>query len=567
MNMNHESTKLSRRGFLGLGAVAAAGSIIGLSGCAAQSKESATAAPGEQGGVSDWLGAEPEITDISRTEETDFLIIGAGAAGCAAAATASDLGMNFMLCEKTSAVQETREYFGAVNTKYTKSTGEQLGVDLSIDKMKLLNELSRYASGKCDLDVIKVWLDESAEVIEWLDPLMLAAEKPCILDAPQPHATGGTDYFLPALQHVWLTPYTPPMRNDILAEHMKAAGNEIYFGYEMVKLIHEDNKVTGAIFNTADGYVQVNAKDTLLATGGYAANPVMMSALQPAALVVSTASSYAPNCTGDGIKAGIWAGGVKDIDVAPMIFDRGAVAPGVDCGYVGEGEKAVLPGTIFQANIGSQPFLKVNRNGQRFCNESTPYDFMCFNAMQQPGGVWCQVFDANAPADIIRFSTVGCSAFANQMMAMGMPIDEFCAVELEAGIMVKADTLEELAEKLELPKDEFIAQVEAYNAMFDAQIDDQYGKEAYRLSAIREAPFYGCWFGGSLLTTIDGLRINKHMQVLNESGKIIEGFYAAGDVSGSFFSGNYPEYLVGVASGRSTTEGRHVARYLAGEIS
>ena len=58
-----------------------------------------------------------------------------------------------------------------------------------------------------------------------------------------------------------------------------------------------------------------------------------------------------------------------------MIFDRGAVAPGVDAGYVGEGDKAALPGTIFQENIGSQPFMKVNRNGVRFANESTPYDF------------------------------------------------------------------------------------------------------------------------------------------------------------------------------------------------
>lgn len=569
MEKETKKSGISRRGFLGLGAAAAAGSVLAMSGCAPQEAGSAGAASAsaeETVSAVDWLGSEPEIGDIARTEETDFLIIGAGTAGVAAAATASDLGMNFMLCEKTTAVQETREYFGAVNTKYTQAMSDELGIDLSVDKFKLLNELSRYASGKCDLDVIKVWLEESAEVIEWLDPIMTAAEKPCVLDVPQPHPSGGTDYYLPILQHVWLTPYTPPMRNDILEEYMKAAGDEIFYGYEMVKLLHGDNKVTGAIFNTSEGYVQVNAKNTLLATGGYAANPVMMSALQPSALAVSTASSYAPNCTGEGLKAGIWAGGVKDIDAAPMIFDRGAVAPGVDCGYVGEGEKATLPGNIFQANIGSQPFMKVNRRGERFCNESTPYDFMCFNAIQQPGGVWCQVFDANASEDIIRFSTVGCSAFANQMMAAGMPIDEFCAVELEAGIMVKADTLEELAEKLELPKEEFLAQVEKYNEMYDTQVDDQYGKEAYRLSALREAPFYGCWFGGSLLTTIDGLRINKNMQVLNAQGDAIEGFYAAGDVSGSFFSGNYPEYIVGVASGRSTVEGRHVARYLAGDL-
>ena len=69
-----------------------------------------------------------------------------------------------------------------------------------------------------------------------------------------------------------------------------------------------------------------------------------------------------------------------------MVFDRGAVAPGVDAGYEGEGEGAMFRGSIFQENIGSQPFMKVNRHGQRFANESTPYDFICFAATYQPGG-------------------------------------------------------------------------------------------------------------------------------------------------------------------------------------
>ena len=562
--MNEKRTGLTRRGFIGLGALAAAGSVVGLAGCspAGDGNLAADAAPSDTAGATtDWLGAEPEAGDIASTEETDFLIIGAGTAGMCAAGTAADLGLDFILCEKNDSVQETREYLGAVNSMYAEQAGYK------VDKAKLLNELTRYASGKCDQEVIKVWIDESAEMIEWFAPMMEAAGKPTVFDMPPEHPTGGTDYYLPYLQHVYLTPYTPPMRNDILAEHIEQLGHEIRYKHELVKLLHEGGKVTGAVFKTPDGNVQINAKDTLLATGGYPANPSMMRALQPAALQCCTASSYAPNNDGYGLKAGLWAGGIKDADPAPMIFDRRAVEPGVDCGYVGEGEKAMLPGTIFQENIGSQPFMKVNREGKRFVNESTPYDFMCFAASYQPGGVWCQVFDGNASEDILRFSTVGCSAFANQMMAAGMPIDEFCAVALEQGVMAKADTLEELAEKMQLPKEEFLAQVERYNEMFDNQEDTEFGKEAYRLSALRTPPFYGCWFGGSLLTTLDGLRINKDCQVLSKDGGVIEGFYAAGDVSGSFFSGNYPEYIVGCASGRSSTQGRHVARYLAGDLA
>lgn len=566
MSDRMKRTGMSRRGFLGWGALAAAGSVMGLAGCSPQPQGAAKADAQESGsgaGSAGWLGAEPDVADIAKTEDTDFLIVGAGTAGMCAAGTASDLGLDFILCEKNDSVQETREYLGVVNSKAALAQGGE------VDGMKLLNELTRYASGKCNQDVIKVWIDESAEMLDWIDAKMQATGKQLVVDMPPSHATGGTDYYLPVLQHVWLTPYEPPTRNEVLQEAVEVAGNQIRFKHTLVKLLHDGGKVSGAVFDTPDGHVQINAKNTLLATGGYPANPAMMTALSPSALACCTSSSYAINDDGYGLKAGIWAGGVKDPDAAPMIFDRGAVAPGVNAGYVGEGDKAALPGTIFQENIGSQPFMKVNRNGVRFANESTPYDTLCFQAGQQPGGVWCQVFDGNASEDILRFSTIGCSAFANQMMAVGMPVEEFCKVALEQGVMQKADTLEELAGKLGFEGDAkkaFLEQAERYNAQFDAQVDDDFGKEAYRLSALRTPPFYGCWFGGSLLTTLDGLRITKDCQVLDANDSPIEGLYAAGDVSGSFFSGNYPEYIVGCASGRTSTQGRHVARLLAGDL-
>ena len=470
------------------------------------------------------------------------------------------MGLNFIACDKSNQVPETREYLGGVDTAYAKAN------NVTIDRPKLLNELTRYASGKCNQKLIKRWIDDSAEYIDWVTEVMKDAGKEVMLDMPPEHATGGTDYYVPYVQHLWEPSYVPPTRNDVIAERLSGQGHDILFEHKMVKLVHADGKVTGAIFETKDGMKQINAKNTLLATGGYAANPVMMTALQPSAVACCTASSFNPTCTGDGIKAGLWAGASKDKDAAPMVFDRGAVAPGVDAGYEGEGEGAMFRGSIFQENIGSQPFMKVNRHGQRFANESTPYDFICFAATYQPGGVWCQVYDSNMMDDMLRFETVGCSRVV-PYIEMGMTYDEYTAASQEAGILMKADTIEELADMLGFTgqdKDNFLAEVERYNGFYDNQVDEDFGKEAYRLSAIRQPPFYGCWFGGSLLTTIDGLRINENCQVLDPELNVIEGLYAAGDVSGSFFSGNYPEYVVGVACGRSSVEGRHVAKLLAG---
>ena len=398
---------------------------------------------------------------------------------------------------------------------------------------------------------------------------MEAAGKTCSVADPGEHETGGTDYATPVVEHSWPIPYVPPTRNEVLLAHMREQGGDVRFGWEMVRLVHEGGVVSGAIFKTEDGYAQIDAPYVVLATGGYAANPAMMQAMQPDACGCITAASYNAFCDGLGIRAGIWAGGAKENDAAPMIFDRGAVLAGVDSGYVeGADGTPTLPGSIFQLNIGSQPFLKVNRRGVRFANESTPYDNMMFASGRQPGGVFCQVFDANAPEDIKRFGMIGCASYTRMMMEEGMPLEDFIAMDNGSEVVQKADTLDELADKLGFTgadKDAFLATCDRYNAIYDAQLDDEYGKEAYRLSALRTPPFYGCWYGGSLLTTLDGLRIDAQMRVLDASFEPLSGLYAIGDCSGGFFATNYPEYFPGLAAGRSVTEGRQLMKMIAAD--
>ena len=262
--MSKESMKMNRRDFLGLGAVAAVGAM-GLAGCAPQTSAEkdlgatggAAATPEAAAVAEDWLGAEPEVaeSDIVETLDTDFLIIGAGTAGLAAAGAAADLGLNFIACDKSNQVPETREYLGGVDTAYAKAN------NVTIDRPKLLNELTRYASGKCNQKLIKRWIDDSAEYIDWVTEVMKDAGKEVMLDMPPEHATGGTDYYVPYVQHLWEPSYVPPTRNDVIAERLSGQGHDILFEHKMVKLVHADGKVTGAIFETKDGMKQINAKN------------------------------------------------------------------------------------------------------------------------------------------------------------------------------------------------------------------------------------------------------------------------------------------------------------------
>ena len=251
-----------------------------------------------------------------------------------------------------------------------------------------------------------------------------------------------------------------------------------------------------------------------------------------------------------------------------MLFDRGIVAPGVDGGYVDSenafGGKA-FPGKIKQYNPGTQPFLKVNRNGERFANESCPYNDIVYAAAHQPGRVYAQICDANILEDVKRFHTIGCSA---QTRNAG---EDYIKKQMEnaetEGCFFKADTIEELADKLGLPKETFTATVDHYNELAAKGEDEDYGKENYRLSTLSEAPFYGVrQAGGYLICTIDGIQIDDNMHAIDQDFKAIPGLYVIGDMSGNYFSGSYPSLMAGAAAGRSATFGRLAGQNAAAGI-
>jgi fumarate reductase flavoprotein subunit len=517
----------------------------------------------------EWLGEEPTFSesDITATYDCDLLIVGMGCAGSAAAATAAELGIDAICVECGPCVPETREYLGAVNSTFTLEADPE-----PTDAGKILNELSRYSSGKADRDLLKMWVDNSADVVEWIDDIMTKQGKEVAVDVPSDHATGGTDYLIPTVQHVWNPSYEYPMRNDVFAQMAADAdGEDVLYNCTLLRLIHDDGTVTGGICDYDGSLIRINAQRTIIATGGYDANPEMMMALQPDTVACVTASSYHGFDDGSGIKAGIWAGGSKQSDPTPMIFDRGSVMPGQSSGYAKSSDDGIyrFPGQNYQLNIGSQPFLKVNRHGERFANESTPYDNMLFATRRQPGGVFCQVFDGNCDQDILRFSMIGCASYTTEMIRdAGMTAEEFIDFDGGTDTFVKADTLDELADKLGFEgedKQTFLATCEHYNDLYDAQADSDYGKEDYRLSELRTPPFYGCWYGGSLLCTLDGLNVNAHLQVLDDAWEPISGLYAVGNASGCFFDTNYPEYIPGVAACRSVTEGRMCVKMIAEE--
>ena len=548
--------------------------------CYAQAKGEAVVSSVQlpTGDENDWLSTEPDIDEaaITETVDTDILIVGAGNGGMFAAAYAAANGLNFRVIEQNGNVQDTRHWYGAIDSAAAKAAGAP-----ATDKAKLLSEISRYASGKCDQRVVKTWINESAAMHDFMRSI-LEDKYGWVCDFtsgseaawPAENAEHNTDYLYPVQEHNYMASEAASgkPRNELLLDYIRELGYDVDFKVSLAKLEkNSDGRITGIIAQSTedDHFIRYNANQgVLLACGGFPGNPYMMEQLDPLGTSVTTACSYSPADKGYGIRAAVWAGANLDKEAAPMLFDRGIVAPGVDGGYVDSdsafGGKA-FPGKIRQYNPGTQPFLKVNRNGERFANESCPYNDIVYAAAHQPGRVYAQICDSNILEDAKRFHTIGCSAQTRnggEKYIQGK-MDE----AIEAGALFKCDTLDELADKMGFTgaaKDTFLATVERYNELYDKQNDEDFGKPAYRLSAIRTAPFYGCWLGASLLCTEQGIAINEKGQALDNNNQPMEGLYITGDMSGSFFANNYPCLMAGVAMGRTLTFAMKAVKQMAG---
>ena len=519
--------------------------------------------------VSDWLGEAPEIpeSEITETLDTEVLVVGCGTGGWITAMTAAEEGAKVLVLEKREAPIEVRHDIGSIGSKKQLESIAN-NPKYAIDKTEALQDIVRYASGYVDSDLIKVWADESAEMVDWLTDI-LESTGWYTMD----HEAGVGNVNDPGRDKAYATGHSPNKTANapedastmgVFQAHCDELGVEFRCNAPLVKLDQDANgKVTGVIAqDAADGhYIRVNAsKGVIMCTGGYATNTDMMQALQPMTLKMKINIPAGSTCDGSGIKAMLWAGAAFDPTHASMMFNRACCRPDETAGYQTNGK-------MFW--FGEQPFLKVNLNGKRFCNESGPYEFMLHSMYMQPYHTYCDIFDSNSEKYAEQFDEVGCcrlfpfdnGAPSNNTFARVWPTVTEQLVE--DGYVVKADTIEDLAKGLNIPADALKATVERYNELAAKGVDEDYGKEQHRLTPVDQAPFYGVRVGAWHLTTLNGCRINTDMQVIRDDGSVIEGLWATGDCTGGFFAHNYPNLFTGLACGRTMTFGRRAAKIVA----
>jgi succinate dehydrogenase/fumarate reductase flavoprotein subunit/uncharacterized protein with FMN-binding domain len=519
----------------------------------------------EASSTADWLGEEPEIaeSDIKQTVDCEVLVVGAGSSGTFAAAAAAEAGAKTILIEKFGhdMASGIRDTLAACGSKQQQADGDD------VSKKDAVRYLCNWSQGYTRHSLAKVWADRSGETMDWFTDVLAESNIGFLHEIDEKHSEDNYETLDVGHSTQYSETYSEQLTMDAVLKHAEADGLEVQYEITMVKLEKDGDRVTGLIAKNASGeYVRYNAsKGVIIACGGYSGNETMMKALQPQSVEQTCVNYSKPGAKGDGIKACLWAGAIMDATHASMIFDRGAIKPD----QVGEYGKA-SDGMLFW--MGSQPFLKVNLNGERFMNEYMPYDLVLHAAANQPHHTYCTIWDSKYAEDCEKFATHGCSRLyphvngADPVFPMGY-VQAMNDDLQKQGYIVEADTMEELAEKLGLPVDAFTATVERYNELAAKGEDEDFGKESYRLSTLQQAPFYGVrQAGGYLICTLDGIQIDDNMHAIDQDFKAIPGLYVIGDMSGNYFAGSYPSLMAGAAAGRSATFGRLAGQNAAAGI-
>lgn len=314
------------------------------------------------------------------------------------------------------------------------------------------------------------------------------------------------------------------MYDDVIAD--QALPIDIKTCTKATGLIVDGDRVVGITAEGDDGmaYTINAAKGVVLATGGFAGNPDLLKSYDTTwpwdeSTVIPTTNCYGH--FGDGLQMCLDAGGyAANLEMTRLFPFADAKNYSVET-IVGDSANCLL----------------VNKNGERFVNESLDRGPICTAMMEQPDSM-CYIISCEANAKIVDGKCEG-----------GIEIEKM----LENGQLYRADTLEELAEQMGCDPSVLVATVERYNEAAKAYNDEDFGRLAFtEESPIEEGPFYASPRTWAAHETTGGVVIDENYQPVREDGSPIEGLYAVGELT----DGNYGigTMAMGMLLGRKLAE-------------
>lgn len=432
-----------------------------------------------------------EKTGETIEKETDVVVIGGGGAGFAAAVSAKEAGADVILLEKLASVGGNTLISGGEYAAPANELQEKEGIE---DSKEQFAKDVEEAGG--DPELIKVLADNATEDaywlrddigVEWLDSLMFFGG----------HSVKRS--LIPAAH----------TGNELIKNYLNKSeelGIEVQTEADVKEILAEDGKIAGVRVETADGEMIVKAKSVVIASGGFGANDEMTYEFDNE-IDEHVLSTNSPGATGDGILM------AEELGADTVDMDKIQLYPICD---VETGKLLYCGDTRLVGGA-----LLVNKEGNRFVEELGTRREISMAIKDQTDYVGYLLWDETSN------ETTGTMA-SNPQEAESL---------FERGLMVKADTLEELAEHFDIDKDALLETVATFNENSAKEEDPEFNLRMLGWQ-VKDAPFYMMKAAPAVHHTMGGLKINTEAQVLNKDGEWIDGLYAAGEVTGGIHGSN-----------------------------
>lgn len=472
-----------------------------------------------------------------RVMNTDVVIVGAGAGGMTAAVAALDGGMKTVVLEKNGIVGGGGNY---MEGSFAVGSRMQKADNIGIDAEKQFRRVMDFHHWRINGQALNAWLKETANTMDWLDEhgVHFEAVKTAFIDGNR-------------TWHMYQGGHGSILISTFLKD-IKARGAEVLTNTPATELIIDNGVVKGVKAKVKNGdTITVNAKATVIATGGFSGNKEMVAKYLPYAGYEGAGSL---GRTGDGVRmlesagaelvnmnvcmqAGLW---LKDVPT-DLQFGKDGVT---NARYVR------LLAALFQ------PYLKTSLRGDRVADETLPLEYIS-NAYEEVGGEGFAVFDDKTREEMIR---EGLPRGYFGMVTPGTKFtnfDELFAEGVKKGFCYKADTLDGLAKATGMDPKRLAATAEKMNAMTKAGKDDEFYKPSEWLREVKTGPFYAIKGSLRMYATTGGASVNEYFQPLRPDGEPIQGIYAIGQDAGGLYSDSYDMHIAeGTASSWAINGGR-----------
>ena len=436
------------------------------------------------------------------------------------------------------------------------SVMRKLGI--KIDKQEFARRWMHTSGSRVNEDLLWLFINKSEEAVLWLLDLAKGEAELRLYGGyykgPQFTEYAATHFFEKKEGSKYKT-FGAFLFCEILQEVILEGGNRIIRNTRAEYLEKDQGRVTAFIAKGNDGKYRrfKGKKAVILATGDIGGDPEMLAKYCPLALKPKKNGYFPAGLnTGDGHKMAYWVGAAM------------------------EEPSWALSLHLISYAMYSFFFLHVNRRGERFMNEDTWSQAKAIRILMQPqwgDGDWAfSVFDSKWFDEIGERVHLAGGQFTEPLLAeYGQPWDESNGVReaidayIRKGACHVADTLEELAEKMEVPVDTFVTTVNRYNELYRLGTDLDYGKRSELLTSIDKPPYYALKFGPAILNVFGGALTDTKMRILDRELNPIPGLYAVGNVAGGLHGVDYPLLLNGNSHTRALVWAREAAAAIAEE--